>query len=764
MEQTFFFDGQQVEADDLNNISDTLGAQLKNRTIDFFSKGVVSGSSSSFVFNDINNTIQIYPFIAYTNTGERIDVYKTIRSLALKLSDPSERRLTNKGDLPDSDFGWELNTTYDIYVAYISKLARPRAHKTTGDFYPTRIVSGFEFYAIRPGIDDISSIEGNTPLVRLCRLIYDGTRVIITSDGYMDISTMDSAKIYTKSTSVSPTVYNPKTAIVSMEDHVMSIGSGVPSPTNPHGLTAADIGISTKDVSTHEAEMHTPGLIADRSQIYSAFYMLLNSINQEDVLDNIILYNLSGNEQLHFNGVWINSYAYAQTHLFVQFNEGTAPTFYPLPAGTYTFGIDPSSRKVVCWSAAGAGHQIRLTVDSAGLNEVDVLTIMDEEEYGTDRYYNLASFVFSQTKQTSYIISSFATQNGISNFIEKEDLRVFGSMSPKEFQTTKAVVLGNWKDVLTIPYEVQVSSISIIGGNRLTGETAMPYGYISGFQIAYNTNRSITIYPGRCRDLSGTADIVLSNGLTKYVDQQWTSGGYGAPVGGLQNDYSTSCSLTAYGIPLHVFAIQNINGLADVAFDTDINGVHLNTDPTCPTYSYSYIRRIGTIYISHRAQAINPENREIVRPFTSFAEGNMLYIQYNTAPELIYVPSANAADDAEHLNMYDPTTQTFFRTYVPNGFNYRGRFSFTMDTTDIAVKVDNPDYIEGGTEPQYITYNMHQANNGSIFVPTATGTLQYLYGAGSFDIYMPNGTFQTNGVWDFTNHIYCMGYFDSRDI
>ena len=96
MERAYFFEGQQVAAEDLNAISDTLGEDMKNRTIDFFSKGVIGSNSDVFVLNDLNNTIKIEPFIAYTSDGERINMYKQIRSLAMDKSDPDDLDCVSK--------------------------------------------------------------------------------------------------------------------------------------------------------------------------------------------------------------------------------------------------------------------------------------------------------------------------------------------------------------------------------------------------------------------------------------------------------------------------------------------------------------------------------------------------------------------------------------------------------------------------------------------------------------------------------------------
>ena len=82
MEGTYFFSGITVESDDLNNVQDVLSKQIKERALDFFSKGILGKTSDVYVVNGLKNTINIQPFTALTPAGERVKVYKTIKSQA----------------------------------------------------------------------------------------------------------------------------------------------------------------------------------------------------------------------------------------------------------------------------------------------------------------------------------------------------------------------------------------------------------------------------------------------------------------------------------------------------------------------------------------------------------------------------------------------------------------------------------------------------------------------------------------------------------
>ena len=139
MERVNFFDGQSIEAEDLNASVDLIASNVKKRTVDFFSKGVIGERTAKFVQNDANNKIKILPFIAYSPTGERINMYTTIGGLALNISeettDPMQKyRLRQQGDLPSTDFGWVSGETYVIYINYLEKAGKPKEQKTTGLF------------------------------------------------------------------------------------------------------------------------------------------------------------------------------------------------------------------------------------------------------------------------------------------------------------------------------------------------------------------------------------------------------------------------------------------------------------------------------------------------------------------------------------------------------------------------------------------------------------------------------------------------------
>ena len=709
MERAYFFSGQRISADDLNTITTTLGKELRNRTVDFFSKGVVGSNTDVFVLNDLNNTVKIEPFVAYTAAGERIFVYKEIRALALDLTATDEYRLRQQGDLAASDFGWIPNTNYDIYINYIEQPARPKPNVKTGKFYPTRVNIGFEFYAIPVNAENVDI--NTTNMVRLCRLNYTGEVLNIQSLGYLEFSTIAADKVYTKSNAESPSSYNPFVP-VSMEAHIMCLGSGTPTAKNPHGYTPADFGFDASTIINHEKRMHCAGITGNRSSVTSALYIGLNSITTTQ--DNLILYDLAENEYLHSDGTWLNKVLpQGMNTVFIQFMDGTAPSFSPLPAGTYLIGVSPTDGNIyIGTNSAGVGRQVILSTDSACTNEYKRITVTDLQTYTQTDALDLAEFAFDPTvspqKPVSYIVNTIPR----SNFTTKEDLRTFGSTSPLELSTVKS----ENKDVLVFPYTIQTDSIRLTNGAEITGASVLPINYINGLNVVYNTGNSITVTAGVARDSSNTRDITLTNNITKQVTVPWAPGGIGAPVGGLMND-PLNPYIANGGITLHVFVIATAGAFTDVALDTDITGINIR-NASSPTYTYKYIRRIGSLYLN-TAYGVEPYASALY-PFTTNAFGNGVWYYYT---------AANSLTEA----MYNSEKKVFTTTFVPTGTCFWGKYSYKVSSGDNAFAT-----------------NLQQS-------------WLAISGASSVDLPLSTQELKTKDAWVFTNTIQCLGYYDGRN-
>ena len=708
MERAYFFSGQRLSSDDLNTLTSTLSSELKNRTIDFFSKGVIGSNTDVFVLNDLNNTIKIEPFIAYSTSGERIHMYTEIRALGLDLSAENEYRLRQQGDLEPQNFGWLPNTNYDIYINYIEQPGRPKPNIKTGKFYPTRVYVGFEFYAIP--VDSNQVDINTTDMVRLCRVNFTGEILNIQSSGFLEFSTVDAGKVYTKSNAEIPATYNPFSP-VSMEAHIMCLGSGTPTAKNPHGYTPADFGFDASTIINHEKRMHCAGITGNRDSVTSALYIGLNSITTAQ--DNLIIYDLTTNEYLHSDGNWLSKvFPQGSGSMFIQFMDGTAPNFSPLPAGTYRIGINPVDGSIyIGTTSSGAGRQIILSTDSSGLNEYKRISVTDLQTYTQSNVLDLAEFSFDPTLSPQKPVSDIVNTITRSNFISKTDLRNFGSTSALELSTIKS----ENKDVLVLPYTLQADSLKLSNGVEITGASVLPINYINGLNIIYNTGTSITVTAGSARDSKNIKDITLTNNLTKQVNIPWAPGGLGTPVGGLMND-PVNPYLASGGITLHVFVISTEGAFVDVALDTDITGINIR-NASSPTYSYKYIRRIGSVYIN--AEYGTTADSPALYPFIANQFGNGVWYYYTSA---ITLTSA----------VYDTQNKVFYKTFVPTGSCFWGKFNykFSSGTNALATTL----------QPSWL----------------------YISGASSIDLPLSTQEIRTQQEWNFDNTLQCLGYYDGR--
>ena len=767
MDRVYFFSGQQVENDDLNDISESLSSALKNRTVDFFYKGVVN-SNAVFVVNDRVPTIKINAFVAYTPTGERINVSRDIRGLALDLTNPTENRLTHQGSLSDDQFGWEENVTYDIYVNYIEKSARPRAHKTENEYYPTRIISGFEFYAIKSlsGEQPVDR-DGKKNMVRLCRLVYTGTQVLITTDGFTEYTTIDARKLITDGNFVRPSTYNPMISgnKENLQAHMYCVGSGTPTPTNPHGITAQDIGIGDQTVENHETTMHTAGIYGDdaRKSTESALYVNINNVSTDTIKDSLTIYNLHLPERLHANGSWYDAYDYKEPNtntsrsvVYLHFEGDGSSSSEPID-GLYRIGLNLDTLKITACLVVGesvsySSGKYKLTLASSAENYrsgesgfIEYVSVLNYDDYTASNVFDLAEVKYSVQKQISSAISAVL---GRSNFIEKNDLRVFGSTAPMQFATTKQVVDGVIEDVLDIPFIISVKDIKKEGtSTTVLNKSSLPTGYIQGFNIVYNNDISVTVKPGICRDLSDEMDIRLKYDITKSISDLWAPGSSSENniIGGLQN---IEHSLQGFhGKGLHVFVISTVDGVVDVAFDTSITATGIRKEGTL-TEKYSYIRRIGTIYLSHHLD--DPENSSEKRnmdAFTTISDGQGIWTLYKNQQLL----EQSEYDDAE-------TSYKFNHVNVPTGYNFMGKFAYrsVSSETGTALCIYRP-------------------------VVSSTNNKTRLSGFGETTLFLSDNSFKacmvkTNGAespFDFKtdnndntyySELYCIGYYDSRSI
>lgn len=602
MKRVNWFSGQQVQKEDLSYMQSALIDEVKSRTANQYSKGVVS-PVGAYVVVDTNNTLRIRPFNAFTESGEQVMIPEDIRYLALDLTDDTNRQLGTQGWLDDDQFGWRSDTNYLIVAKYSEEAARPRPHYRTREPFATRIYSGFKFYAMREGLDPLTE-GGVNPYIILARAIFTDGRLVVTTQGITEYASLSATQVgvtvgtnYTQKYDISQAV--------NVAQHIGCIGDATRvSNKNPHGITAEILGLDANAVPQHEKQFHADGFIGDSASVNSCFY---TSINARNILvDQLVVHNLSGNDNLHYNGNTIRTFVYPTDKVYINLEDGSGlwtdcDIILFIDMRTQELGIAVASDNQTLVDT----RTFRIIYGDQGQYTIDVSPIA-QADLNTDYQYQLYSFSFSQEKQYTSIDLHGEGLN-LSNFTSERDNRTFGSISSKNLQR-------NSNGDFATDFPIKVPAIKFDDGSILESANAYPPGYIDrSLRLYYQSDSSITVGMGMCKDSSNSILMSRPTEMTKYFFVTWASGtNQGAMAPGLTMSTGT----------WHVFLISTPAGRTDVAIDTDITAANcISADPTqaSPIDGYRYYRRIGSLYIVSE----NSGSGEVykIRKFTTYPDG-----------------------------------------------------------------------------------------------------------------------------------------------
>lgn len=518
MNRTNFFNGMDISADDLQYSQAALIQQIKDSRTDIIGKGVLSGINDyvqldSSTLSDGTPTIRILPFTAYNHIGERIES-SPVFGLALDLTDPSNRQLGEQGELPLEDFGWEAGATYQICAKYIERGARPLPQDITAIPYPSRIYSGFSFYALRKGVDSLIE-NGVNPYIILAEAIYTedttGKNLQITNKGITQYSVISGSRIGAVPTNTKTQVYDPQNldnsanpTEISFDDHIHAIDDvNAVSATNPHGITAETLGVDTKSVPTHERLFHSNGLLAGSAGVStttSGFYTTV--VPRVSLVDYLKIYNLASDELLHYNGATLK---YAINSSISSFNISLEDNNGIWPDGIYSLYVSTATNNLfICVPNSSTAVNRTYTIYNGLTN--DALTTAKpiiESDVDTSIHYLLYSFKFSNVKGISTVYNP-------SNFISLTDYRTFGSISANNLQRTA-------QNIFSLPYTVKVSEILFSDNSSLiTSNGILKYTNISNC-IVVAPNGSFVVGSGADANkiiIKAGLSLLCANGLT----------------------------------------------------------------------------------------------------------------------------------------------------------------------------------------------------------------------------------------------------------
>jgi len=274
MERPNFFNTQHVFSDDLNNIHDTLASQSIYRTqaslgdsggigsaytfwTGSVAKGGICGSAKDYANTGINlcvsapsaNNIHIAP-------GEAIDINGNLIRVTSEISINFQTN-SNTYNWP----GGSIDSLNYVKIRY-QEISGSIEADDFGVSHPTRYIGSY--------FVQIDNVVPNNNEILLATFLSDNIG-IITSGSLQDRRTYVRTFTTADSVSIDPTI-KPFNTCETIEDHVLALGTGTPSPTNPHGLTVQDLGYADEAI-THRREAHNAGIV-DFTGLYSGSLIL----------------------------------------------------------------------------------------------------------------------------------------------------------------------------------------------------------------------------------------------------------------------------------------------------------------------------------------------------------------------------------------------------------------------------------------------------------------------------------------------------------
>lgn len=203
MDQSLYFEGQNVKPTDVQNTEDTKQAQLLNRVIDWSTQqGITSGLSLTSL---IGFEISVSAGTAYDSAGERVYVPAVV-ALPIVADDAGRYVLARHISVDDDDL----------------------EHPISGLPLATRRTDDYQIY-----ISDTQD-SGTVTLGKIDTV--DGNGIAL-----FDLTVRKEWNLRVPANSVASSKFDPDGSILT---HVAARGTGVVSSVNPHGLALADIAFS----------------------------------------------------------------------------------------------------------------------------------------------------------------------------------------------------------------------------------------------------------------------------------------------------------------------------------------------------------------------------------------------------------------------------------------------------------------------------------------------------------------------------------------
>ena len=353
MQRTYYFTDQDVLQEDLNNTEDSKASAIKQRAIyGLLSSGGIYGNNPTVSASVVRGGVWANP-TAYNIEANLCIIGASTTQLVMETGraldvngefiQVSVAKTMNFGG-SDINYSWVLpggpyteGAMYYVKIKYAEASGSLKANDA-GVSYPTRYTDSY-----------FVTVNGTVPV--------SGEILLATftgdTSGHIKSSIKDE-RLYVRplvpasGVIVDPTL-RPYGTVVTAENHITAVGTGIPSPTNPHGLTGNDIGL-TDTTGPHRKEAHSPAII-DLSGYYPTFSSSFTNSYKGTAHDNgLITAGITWTTPHASASIMVNGAIYHPTLDPVVFV--THPDIVAGGDGTY------------CFYYEGTGSVVRATLDN----------------------------------------------------------------------------------------------------------------------------------------------------------------------------------------------------------------------------------------------------------------------------------------------------------------------------------------------------------------------------------------------------------------
>lgn len=340
MEKVQYFSVQRVRPSDLNKNTAYFEERIDTNMSMLSSKGVIvnaalpngtilSPVNGNYLYNG-GTTIGVYGLLAYDEYGKYIEIPQNyiegqgILPTEANLAPNSNGQLVNQGGT------FLTNTTYTIVVRWDEKFDETQKAINDKTKIPTNYIkfNSYNLYARTTSI-----FKGD---VILGTVTTDNSGNIVIDESNRDVFNLYQDLITADVSLDSPIAGSTD---VTLSSHINMLGSGTWSTTNPHALSAEDIGIDPTATGKHQQYLHSNGIKTNEtnsqaSALYPSYFSTSGTSNE-----SLSIKGLSStlNEIVVVNGITITPADLGTDYTF-NFTTLNSDTY----AGYYIFGVNSS--------------------------------------------------------------------------------------------------------------------------------------------------------------------------------------------------------------------------------------------------------------------------------------------------------------------------------------------------------------------------------------------------------------------------------------